>query len=79
MSQAHMRHLPTLMRDIITADRRLDEVRFAKIVPIGAASAIREMRQERARLTAGAHEVYGHTPARGDRGPSSAGAIARAG
>ncbi len=78
MRQAHMRHLPDLMRDIITADRRLDEVRFAKVVPIGAAPAIREMREDRARLTAGAHEVYGHTPARGDRGPSSAGLTSQA-
>ena len=72
---AHMRHLPPLMQDIIAADRRLDVVRHATVVPIQAAGAIREMRAERDRMTAGAHQVYGHAPARGDRGPSSAGAM----
>ena len=75
----HMRHLPVLMGWIIQADRQLSSVRgmmAAPVVAITTGRVFRELRDHRGNLTASAHEVYGHTPARGDRGPSSAGAVA---
>lgn len=79
MQPDHMRHLPDPMVWIIQADRNLDATRAElarPVVGIGIGRVLREQLADRARLTAGAHEVYGHTPSRGDRGPNSAGAIA---
>lgn len=74
--QAHMRHLPKLMREIVTVDAEVALLTSGPIVDFGHALVLRELRERRASLRADAERVYGHTPARGDRGPSSAGAVA---
>lgn len=74
MQPDHMRHLPDLMRDIIALDDRIMRLRGPK--DLAEARQLREWRAERDKLRDAAHRVYGHTPARGDRGPSTAGAVA---
>lgn len=71
---AHMRHLPDLMQEIIRIDRDIADLRGS--TDFRDAIVLRDLRRRRTELTSRAHEIYGHTPARGDRGPSSAGAVA---
>lgn len=76
MSDSQGRQLPELMQDIIRADRAIADLRAIASKTWEQHILLRDLLEERARMTAGAHRVYGHTPARGDRGPSSAGAMA---
>ena len=74
MVAPHLRHLPDLMQEIVRVDRDIADLRGS--TDFRDAQVLRSLRARRGELTARAHEIYGHTPARGDRGPSSAGALA---
>lgn len=66
--------MPDLMKEIIRVDRDIDGLRGSN--DFRDAVALRGLRVRRRELTERAHTIYGHTPARGDRGPSSAGGVA---
>ncbi len=75
----HMRHLPDLLAEIQEVDRDMAVLRDRRLGPVTRWYDVMlyvEKQKRRAELTAAAHRIYGHTPAHGGRGPSSAGAVA---
>ncbi|GLS44378.1 hypothetical protein [Methylobacterium brachythecii] len=80
MTDEQRARVPGILREIIDLDRKIgafrDRVAAAPVLPMKIGNEARRLRRLRDELTAGARQLYGRAPLRGDTGPGRPTAVA---